>query len=378
MTVQAAIVGAAELPPSIDGQWSPVAMMALASSMAVADLPISLSDIDGLASASPLYYMPTLTLAERLGIAPRYSDSTTIGGASFVAHLRHASAAIEAGLAQHVLITYASSQRSDGGRYVQSASELSPFEVPYGLRWPITGYAMRARRHMHEFGTTAEQLAEIAVAAREWALANPHARFDAPLTIEDVVTSPMISDPLHRYDCCQVTDWAGAIVVTSVERARDLTDTPVVVAGAAETHNARYISGIPDFASTPAAVTGPSALQQAGRSHDDLDFVQIYDAFTISVLLALEDLGFCTKGDGGEYVEDGKLRPGGALPFNTNGGGLSFRHGGMLGLNLIIEACRQLTGTALGARIEAPTCGLVHAIGGVQTVAATTVLTRDS
>ena len=377
MTVQAAIVSAAELPPSMDGEWSPVAMMALASSMAVADLPISIADIDGLASASLLYYMPTLTLAERLGITPRYSDSTTIGGASFVAQLRHASAAIEAGLARHVLIAYASTQRSDGGRYVKSASEPSPFEVPYGVRWPITGYAMRARRHMHQFGTTAEHLAEIAVAAREWALANPHARFDLPLTVADVVTSPMISDPLHRYDCCQVTDWAGAIVVTSVERARDLTETPVVVAGAAEAYDARYISGIPEFTRTPATVTGPSALQRAGRSHADLDFVQIYDAFTISVLLALEDLGFCEKGDGGEYVVDGKLRPGGALPFNTNGGGLSFRHGGMLGLNLIVEAYRQLTGTALGARVEA-TCGLVHAIGGVQTAAATTVLTLDT
>ena len=261
---------------------------------------------------------------------------------------------------------------------MKSASEPSPFEVPYGVRWPITGYAMRARRHMHEFGTTAEHLAEIAVAAREWALANPHARFDSPLTVADVVTSPMISEPLHRYDCCQVTDWAGAIVVTSVERARDLTETPVVVAGAAEAHDARYISGIPEFTRTPATVTGPSALQQAGRSHADLDFVQIYDAFTISVLLALEDLGFCEKGDGGEYVVDGKLRPGGALPFNTNGGGLSFRHGGMLGLNLIVEAYRQLTGTALGARVEGATCGLVHAIGGVQTAAATTVLTRDT
>ena len=378
MSGMVAIVGVAELAPSVDGQWSPVSMMALAAIEALQGLPIDMDAIDGLMTASPLYHMPTLTLAEHLGIEPSYSDTTTIGGASFVAHLRHAGAAIAAGLATNFLIAYASSQHSDGGRYVKSASEPSPFEVPYGVRWPITGYAMRARRHMHEFGTTPEQLAEVAVAARHWSLQNPLAQFKDPITIRDVLESPIISDPLHRLDCCLVTDSAGAVIVTSVDRAQEMTDDPIIVLGAAETHNARYISGIPDFAQTPASITGRSAFAQAGMAPTDMEFVQLYDAFTISVILALEDLGFCPKGEGGRFVADGKLRPGGSLPFNTNGGGLSFRHGGMLGLNLIVEAYRQLTGTAIGAQLRSASVGLVHAIGGVQTASSTAILGRRS
>lgn len=368
------IIAASEAPSQDTGRLSPAGLMAEAAAAAADSVSFPMAEIDGLLSASAVYYMPTLTLAEHLGIRPTYSDSTTMGGCSFIAHLRHAAAAIEAGLCTTALVAYGSTQRSDGGRYVRSMSELLPYEVPYGPRWPIAGYAMRAQRHMHEFGTTPEQLAEVAVAARAWAVENPAARASEPLTVEDVLSSPMISSPLHRLDCCLVTDAAGALLVTSPERAADLCDDPVYVLGAAESHDARYISGVPDFTSTPGAVTGPAALGQAGLDLKDIDVFQTYDAFTISTLLALEDLGLCAKGDGGPFVEEGHIRPGGSVPLNTNGGGLSYRHGGMLGMTLLVEAVAQLSGTATGIQVEGCRTALVHGIGGVQTAAATAVL----
>jgi acetyl-CoA acetyltransferase len=348
--------------------------MAEAAAVALKGTGLTKNDIDGLFSASAYYYMPTLNLGEYLGIRPRYTDSTTIGGCSFVAHLNHAARAMATGGCEVGLIAYGSTQRSDGSTRVRSMSEPLAYEVPYGPMWPIAGYALMAQRHMHEFGTTPEHLAEIAVAARAWALRNPDARATKELTIEDVVTSPLISSPLHRYDCCLVSDGAGALIVTLPERAADLCENPVYVLSSAEGHAARYMSALPDYVTSPAAETGPRALEAAGLKLDDIDVFEIYDSFTIAVLIALEDLGFCAKGEAGAFVEDGKLRPGGSLPVNTNGGGLSFRHPGMLGMGLLLEAIIQLTGRGEGRQIDGATTALVHGLGGVHMSGATAVL----
>ena len=368
-----AIVGAA-VPASLDSAtYTPAGLMAEAAAAAIGEAGIDKSQVDGLFSASAFYYMPTVTLGEYLGIVPRYSDSTVIGGCSFVAHLRHAAAAIAAGDMTVGLIAYGSSQRSMGRR-LKSMSEPSAYEIPYGPLWPITGYAMSAQRHMHRFGTTPEQLAQVAVAAREWATLNPAAAKRDPITVDDVLSSPMIATPLHLLDCCLVSDGGGALIVTSPERAADLSDDAIYVLGAAEGHHARHVNGMPDFVTTPGAVTGPEAMGQAGVALGDIDHFQVYDAFTISVIMAIEDLGFCAKGDGGPFLEDGKARPSGDLRLNTDGGGLSHRHPGMLGMNLILEAVAQLRGTAGERQVPDARISLVHGLGGVHTSNATAVL----
>lgn len=372
----ASIVGAASSVDQDDGSLTPAAHMVQASVLALREAGLTPDDVDGVFSASAYYYLPTLTLAEHLGITPSYSDSTNIGGCSFIAHLRHAAAAIDAGLCSVALIAYASTQGTDAGRGLRSMSEPLVYEAPHGPLWPITAFALRAQRHFHEFGTTSEQLAEIAVAAREWACINPDVAVASPLTIDDVLSSRLIASPLHKLDCCLVTNGAGAVVVTSSERARDLTDVPIDVLGVAEAHDARSTSGIGDLVRTAAATTGPRALRQAGLDLADIDVFQIYDAFTIAVLLSIEDLGLCPKGEGGPFVGSGVLRPGGGLAVNTGGGGLSARHPGMLGIHLLLEAVTQLRGTASGRQVADATTALVHGLGGAQTSAATAVLVR--
>lgn len=369
-----AIVGAAEAPSQDSGEFTPAGLMAEAGAAALADAGLGKEDVDALFSSSAYYYMPTLTLGEYLGIRPTYSDSSTIGGCSFVSHLRHASAAIGAGLCSVGLIAFASTQRTDGFRRVRSMSEPLAYEIPYGPLWPIAGFAFMAQRHMHEFGTTPEQLAEVAVAARDWSLLNPASAQRRPLTIDDVLQSPMISSPLRRYDCCLVSDAGGALVVTSPERARGITDRPIYVWGAAETHRNRNVSAMPDYAGSPTEETGPAALAQAGIHVEDVDVFELYDAFTIAVLVMLEGLGLCAKGEGGPFVEDGKLRPGGGLPVDTNGGGLSYRHPGMLGMLLLLEAVTQLRGDGGDRQVAGAQTALVNGLGGVHMSAATAVL----
>ncbi|MCY4368459.1 MAG: acetyl-CoA acetyltransferase [bacterium] len=373
-----AIVGAAHAPSQDSGSLTPAGLMAEASAAAILDAGVDKAEIDGLFSSSSFYYMPTLNLGEYLGIVPRYSDSTTIGGCSFVAHLRHAAAAIGAGEMTTGLIAYGSTQRSIGSRFVKSMSEPLPYEVPYGPLWPIAGYAMQAQRHMYEFGTTPEQLAEVAVSARSWARLNPAARMRKPITIDDVLDSPMIADPLHRFDCCLVTDGGGALVVTSPERAADLVGNPVYLLGASEAHVARYMSALPSFVTSPGALTGPAALEKAQVGLDDIDHFQLYDPFTIAVIIAVEDLGLCAKGEGGPFLEDRKSRPGGSMPLNTDGGGLSHRHPGMLGMNLVLEAVAQLTDSAGDRQVEDTRLSLVHGLGGVYTATATAILANRS
>lgn len=369
-----AIVGAAEAPSQDTGLASPAGLMAEATAEALKQSALEKSDINGLFSASAYYYMPTLTLGDYLQIRPRYSDSSLIGGGSFVGYLQHAAAGIANGLFDVGLIAYGSTQRSDGARYVRSLSEMLAYDAPYGPHWPIAGYAMMAQRHMYEFGTKPEHMAEIAVAAREWAVLNPQSTQTERITIEDVLASPIICAPLHRLDCCLVTNAGAALVVTSPERARDVCENPVYVLAEVHTHYNRHMSTLPDYTSSPAAETGPRALHRAGVALDEIDVVQVYDSFTIATLITLEGLGFCEKGEGGAFVEDGKLRPGGSLPLNTGGGGLSYRHGGMLGTILLVEAVTQLRGEGGPRQVDGARTALVHGLGGVHMSGATAVL----
>ena len=371
-----AIVGAAAAPSRDSGTLTPAGLMAEAAAAAMRDASVTKDQIDGLFSASAYYYLPQMTLGDHLDIRPTYSDSSNIGGCSFIAHLAHAAAAIDAGLCNVGLIAYASTQRSDGRRLVKSMTEPLAYEVPYGPMWPLTGFAMMAQRHMAKFGTTSQQLAEIAVAARAWALLNPESGQTHPLSVAEVVESPEICSPLRRYDCCLVSNGAGALIVTSPERAADLTDRPVHVWSVAETHDSRYVSRLPDYVTSPAAQTGPRALADAGVTLDDIDVFGVYDAFTIAVLIALEDLGFCAKGEGGPFVADGKLRPGGGLPLNTGGGGLSNRHPGMLGIELLLEAVAQLRREGGRRQVPQAQTALVHGLGAVHMSGATAVLSR--
>ena len=258
-------------------------------------------------------------------------------------HVDHARAAIAAGLCEVALIAYGSTQRLVG-RSSASVQELDPWEAPFRPAMPVTAYALAASRHMHEFGTTREQLASVAVAARAWAQLNPGAWSRDPLSVEDVLASRMVADPLTLRDCCLVTDGGAAIVVTSAERAATLQRPPVLVLGAGEAHSHRHITGMPTLTTTAAAQSGAAAFAEAGLTPADVDVAQLYDAFTITPILFLEDLGFCAKGDGGPFAASGAIAPGGALPMNTNGGGLSYTHPGMYGLHAIVEAVRQLRG----------------------------------
>jgi acetyl-CoA acetyltransferase len=248
------------------------------------------------------------------------------------------------------------------------------WERPYGARVPMTSYALAASRHMAQYGTTSEQLAQLAVDARRWAAMNPRARHRDPLTVDDVLASPVLASPLHQLDCCLVTDGAGAYVLTSAERARDLARPPVYVLGAATSTSHWIISEMPDLTVTPGAVSGPNAFAMAGVAPSDVDVLMAYDSFTITALLHLEDLGFCAKGEGGAFAQDGRTGPGGALPMNTNGGGLSYTHPGQYGMFLLVEAARQLRGECGERQVRDAELAVAHGCGGFLSATATVVL----
>ncbi len=340
---------------------------------ALDDAGLALADIDGVFCASMTYNMGSLTLCEYLGIAPKFSDSSMIGGSSNLAHLLTAVMAIATGQCETVLIAYGSNQRSASGRLV-STSRPDPFESPYEPRQPITSYALAASRHMFEYGTTREQLAAVATAARAWATLNPEAFLRQPLSIEEVLAARPISDPFTVRDCCLVTDGGGAVILTTPERARDLRSPPVPVLGGAMAHWHRAITNMPDLTVTAASESGPRAYAMAGVSVADIDVAEVYDAFTLNTIVFLEDLGFCDKGEGGAFVENGAIAPGGRLAVNTNGGGLSCCHPGMYGMFPMIEAVRQLRGTAGARQQPDPKVALVHGNGGVFSSQVTLVL----
>ncbi|MGB3555565.1 MAG: acetyl-CoA acetyltransferase [Jannaschia sp.] len=348
-------------------------IMARSARAALADAGLGFGDVDGLFCAMMEDSMPAVLAAEYLGLRPRYIDGTMTGGSSFVNYLASATAALDAGLCDVALVCYGSNQRTASGRLV-TASKPPPYEAPYAPRYPISAYAMATARHMHEYGTTREQLADVAVAARAWAAQNPEAFMRDPLTRDDVLASRMVNDPLTVLDCCLVTDGGGALVLVRGERARDFPHAPVhVLAAAAETTH-RQISQMPDFTITAARESGARAYEMAGVKPADFDVVETYDAFTINTILFMEDLGFCPKGEGGAFVADGNIAPGGSLPVNTNGGGLSCTHPGMYGIYPVIEAARQIRGTAPGVQIEGVDLALAHGNGGVLSSQVTAIL----
>ncbi|MDG5485964.1 acetyl-CoA acetyltransferase [Mycolicibacterium gadium] len=349
---------------------------------ALADAGLSLKDVDGLCSCTGGTLMHSVELAEYLGITPRFTDATQTGGASYGLYVEHAAAAIAAGLAETVVIVYASTpraarRRGEKGMGVFATPERLEWETPFGVMLPISAYALAANRHMAQFGTTAEQLAQIAVDTRTWASLNPRAHLQNAITVDDVLTSGFLAEPMHKLECCLVTDGAAAIVVTSAARARDLEKAPAYVLGAASAASHTMISQMPDLTVTPGAVSGPAAFAAAGLAPGDVDVVQLYDSFTITVLLALEDLGFCAKGEGGAFVGDGALAPGGALPGQTTGGGLAYTHPGAFGAFLLVEATRQLRGEC-GDRQVAADVALVHGTGGVLSATSTVILGTEA
>jgi acetyl-CoA acetyltransferase len=335
-------------------------LLAGATAKAVADAGIKLSDIDGICGGTLYHMFPTLSIGEYLGIRPKWACSDMTGGSSFLSHLLQATMAIEAGLCTTVLIAYGSNLKQSGHFGI---FDLPAFEKVYGLASPLPGYAMCAARHMYQYGTTREQMAEVAVAARQWAQLHPDATMQAPLSIADVLASPMVADPLSRLDCCLMSDGGAAVIVTSPERAKAMQRPPVYFLGGAGASWSREVSQIPDFTTTPTADCAPRAFEMAGVTTDDIDVLQLYDAFTINVIMFLEDMGFCKKGEGGAFVSGGRIAPGGSLPVNTNGGGLSFAHPGMYGLFTLVEAAEQLRGNAGARQIEGAEIAIAHGNG---------------
>jgi len=360
-----AVVGAAESDlGQVAPHTSPLDMMAQATMRALDDCGLKLSDIDGIFSATSQVRLSPLALAEYLRLKPNYFDGTIIGGSSFMSHVAHAQGAIQAGLCEVALITYGSTQRSVS-RAAASPREYNYYETPYKPVLPVSAYALAAARHMHEFGTTREQLAEVAVAARKWALMNPVAWEKEPLTVEQVLKSRMVSYPLTVRDCCLVTDGGGAIILTSAERAKTLRKKPVYVLGVGEAIGHFTISNMPKLTVTAAAESGPKAFGMAGLKPADVGMLSLYDAFTITPILFLEDLGFCPKGEGGRFVSGGAIAPGGKLAVNTSGGGLSYCHPGMYGLLVLIEAIRQVRGECGQRQVKDCEISLAHGNGGV-------------
>ncbi len=354
-------------------------ILAEASRLAVADAGLSMSQIDGLATASTSSAMWGLNVVEYLGLRPRFVDSTMIGGSSFVAHLMPSMLALASGQCEAVLVCYGSTQRtaSLNRAAIKSARrqlEPQPYEDAYEPLAPLTSYALAAARHMYQYGTTREQLAQVAVAARQWAQLNPEAFMRDPLTVEEVMKSRMVSDPLTVRDSCLVTDGAGAYVMVRADRARDLPNPPAYVLGNATAMWHKQISSMPDLTVTAASESGPRAYAMAGVGPKDIDVLELYDAFTINTLLFLEDLGFCKKGEGGAFVQGGAIAPGGRLPVNTNGGGLSCVHPGMYGMFITIEAVRQLRGQAGERQIKGAELALVHGNGGTLSSQSTAIL----
>jgi len=374
---KAAVVGVAEsdLGEVGSGRY-PLDLAAQAAAAALAEAGLTTRDVDGLFSAVAGRLMPTLDVGEYLGIRPRYTDSTMIGGSAFVSHLHHAAIALEAGACDVALIVYGSTPRADSGRarLGGGAPELPNYESAFHPRSPVSGYALAAARHMYEFGTTAEHLAEVAVAARQWARLNPKAFVRDPLTVADVMASRVISSPLRTLDCCLVTDGGGAVVVTRADRARDLPKAPVYLLGAGEAHDHKMISQMPSLTTTCAVDSAGRAFAMAGVTPADVDVVELYDAFTINPVLFLEDMGFCAKGEGGPFVSGGRIAPGGELPVNTNGGGLSYCHPGMFGIFTIIEAVRQIRGECGERQQRDVNIAVAHGNGGQLSSQVTAVL----
>ncbi len=364
-----AVVGVYEHPTRFAPDKNMFQIMAESARGALDDAGLTVRDVDGVFTTGiGMSGMGIVGWCDYMNLTPNYLDSTSIGGSSFVAHTAHAAAAIHAGLCEVALVTYGSTAASSrfaigtGGGGPVAGDPCDAFEINVGVT-TVGAYAMVAQRHMHDYGTTPEQLAEIAVTTRLHASMNPAAKYREPITVEDVLASRVISSPLHLLDCCIISDGGGAVVVTSAERARDLKKKPAYLLGAGETarHAAR---GQRDYLEIAAAQSGRLAFERAGVAHQDIDMAMIYDSFTITVLTTLENLGFCKAGEGGGFVSGGRLRFDGDFPINTDGGGLSSNHPGMRGIFLVIEAVKQLRGECGPRQVKDCQLALVHGTGG--------------
>jgi acetyl-CoA acetyltransferase len=360
---RAAIVATATFGCGEAPGYSSLELAHQASVMALANAGLKPSDVDGLFVVQMEDALSGLTMAETLGVHPRFLDNNRTGGSSFQVHATLAAMALDAGLCDVALITYGSNQRSAAGKLV-SASRPSPWETPYRPLRPISSYALAAARHMHQYGTTKEQLGAVAVAARQWAQLNPEAFTRDPLTLEDYMKARLVADPFGVRDCCLVTDGAAAVVMTRADRAKSLCKRPAYVLAGTQSTTHREIASMADLTVTGLADAGPRAYAQAGVGPKDIDVVELYDAFTINPILFLEDLGFCKKGEGGAFVEGGRIAPGGSLAVNTNGGGLSCVHPGMYGLFTMVEAARQLAGEAGDRQVKDAKLAIAQGNGG--------------
>jgi acetyl-CoA acetyltransferase len=373
-----AVVGAAETTKM--GKIPDVSVIGLhadAALNAMADAGLSPADIDGVACAG----ISPVELAHYLGITPTYADGTSVGGCSFMLHVRHAAAAINEGLCKTVLITHGESGRSRvgaGGFGRAPSSLMGQFEMPFGVTSPPTMFTVPVLRYMKTYGVTEEDLATVAVIQREWAAKNPRASFKDPITVDDVLNSPMIAWPFRMLMCCLVTDGGGALILTSADRAKDFPQKPVYVLGTGESVETPMVSQMEDFTSSKAfRVSGKKAFDEAGIKHDDVDHLMIYDAFAHLPLYGLEDLGFCKPGEAKDFIKGRNTAIGGKLPLNTNGGGLSYMHSGMYGMYAMQESIRQLRGAA-PAQVEGARISISHGVGGMFAASGTIIWSNEA
>lgn len=372
-----AIVGAAETTelgkiPDL----SQIGLHADAALNAIADAGLTVKDIDGVATAGH----NSTEVAHYLGIIPKWADGTAVGGCSFMVHVRHAVAAIESGLCETVLITHGESGRNRVGvlgRPIFPSQFDAQFEAPYGVSIPPSRFTIPVLRKMKDDGLTLEQLAMVAVVQREWAAFHPRASFRDPITVDDVLNSKMICYPFRKLMCCLVTDGGGALVLTSAARAKDLKQKPVYIRGAGESAETPVVSQMKDFTSSAAfRMSGKLAFESAGLKHSEVDHLMIYDAFAHLPVYGLEDLGFVGKGEGGAFIAEGNTRPGGKLPMNTNGGGLSYMHSGMYGMYALQESVRQMRGIS-PAQVPDAKVSVCHGVGGMFAASGTVVMTNQ-
>jgi len=375
-----AVVGAAETTkmgkiPDL----SVIGLHADAALNALKDAGLKPSDIDGVATAGA---SPT-ELAHYLGITPTYADGTSVGGCSFMLHVRHAAAAINEGLCKTVLITHGESGRSRvgaGGRFGGGggSSLNGQFEMPYGPSGPPTMFTIPVLRYLKTYNLSVEDLAWVSVIQREWAAKNPRASFKDPITVDDVLNSPMIAWPFRMLMCCLVTDGGGALILTSADRAKDFPQKPVYVLGTGESVETQMVSQMEDFTSSKAfRVSGKKAFDEAGIKHSDVDHLMIYDAFAHLPLYGLEDLGFCKPGEAAAFVRERNTAIGGKLPLNTNGGGLSYMHSGMYGMYALQESVRQMRGIA-PAQVPGAKISVCHGVGGMFAASGTIIFSNQA
>lgn len=373
-----AVVGAAETTKlGVIQAVSQIMLHADAALNAMADCGLKPADIDGVATAGE---NPT-ALAHYLGIVPTWVDGTSVGGCSFMLHVRHAAAAIEAGLCKTVLITHGESGRSRigvGGYGRQAASLMGQFEAPYGVAGPVSMFTIPVLRYLKTYGISQEKLANVAVVQREWAAKNPRATMKDPITVDDVLNSRMIAYPFRLLMCCLVTDGGGALILTSADRAKDFPTKPVYILGTGESVETPMISQMDDFNSSRAfRVSGRKAFEEAGIRHTDVDHMMAYDAFAHLPLYALEALGFCAPGEAADFIWERNTGPGGKLPLNTNGGGLSYMHSGMYGMYALQESVRQMRGTA-PAQVKGAKISVCHGVGGMFAASGTIIFTNET